>query len=104
MNILGNYHWSCKMTSGGRKGKGFAQESGAQNMVDNDGVSRGRCGHPLGGAAQNVNVEIEKITRRVNDLKLVVERFHNLNPPIFCGSEENEKAESWLRAMNNLFV
>ncbi|XP_073038114.1 uncharacterized protein [Primulina eburnea] len=91
------------MAPRGRKGKEVVQESGAQNMDDIDVNARGRRGRPTGEAVQNVNVEVEQITRRVNDMELVVSRFQNLNPPIFDGSEGNEKAESWLRAMNNLF-
>ncbi|XP_073050615.1 uncharacterized protein [Primulina eburnea] len=91
------------MAPRGRKGKEVVQESGAQNMDGIDVNARGRRGRPTGEAVQNVNVEVEQITRRVNDMELLVSRFQNLNPPIFDGSEGNEKAESWLRAMNNLF-
>lgn len=71
-------------------------------MVGNDGVARGMRGRPPGGVVHNVNVEVEHITQRVNDIELVVSRFQNLNPPIFCGSEGNKKLRV-TKAMNNLF-
>lgn len=91
------------MAPRGRRGRGVAQESEAHNVAENDGIARGRRGRPPGRAVQDVNIEVEQITQRVNDMELVVARFQNQHPPIFCGSEGYEKAESCLRAMNNLF-
>ncbi|XP_073137097.1 uncharacterized protein [Henckelia pumila] len=87
----------------GGKGKNVFQESGSQNEVGLDGVLRGRRGHPARNVINDIDAEVDQLGNQVDEMELVVVRFQRLNPPTFSGDEGSEKAESWLRAMNNLF-
>ncbi|XP_073152037.1 uncharacterized protein [Henckelia pumila] len=87
----------------GGKGKNVVQESSGQNEVGLDGVLRGRRGRPARNVINDIDAEVDQLGNQVDEMELVVARFQRLNPPTFSGDEGSEKAESWLRAMNNLF-
>ncbi|XP_073137044.1 uncharacterized protein [Henckelia pumila] len=87
----------------GGKGKNVVRESSAQNEVGLYGVLRGIRGRPARNAINDIDAEVDQLGNQVDEMELVVTRFQRLNQPTFRGDEGSEKAESWLRAMNNLF-
>ncbi|XP_073067158.1 uncharacterized protein [Primulina eburnea] len=80
----------------GKKGKEVVQESEAQNVRGLEDIVRGRRGRPASQVARNVeeevNQEVEQLTKKVGGMQLIISQFQELRPPKFFGTENGEKA------------
>ncbi|KZV54943.1 hypothetical protein F511_35667 [Dorcoceras hygrometricum] len=53
--------------------------------------------------ARKTEVDVEHLTRLIDDMELVLSRFQRMNPPTLSGAEDGVTGEEWLEHMVGLF-
>ncbi|KZV38576.1 hypothetical protein F511_04281 [Dorcoceras hygrometricum] len=83
-----------------RRGRGrgqFQRESEGQNEEE---VQRSI---PRRGCDRQIDLEVDELAARVDDMELVMARFQRMNPQTFNGDEPSSDAESLLQHITGLF-
>ncbi|KZV19825.1 hypothetical protein F511_35056 [Dorcoceras hygrometricum] len=58
---------------------------------------------PHRGRDRQVEIEVDELAARVDDMELVMARFQRMNPQTFNDDEPSSDAESWLQHITGLF-
>ncbi|KZV57501.1 hypothetical protein F511_31907 [Dorcoceras hygrometricum] len=76
----------------GRERRKISVESGAQNLEGDVG----QTSIPVRRRARQIDEEVFLLASHVDEMELVMARFHRMNPQTFTGVETTADAESWL--------
>ncbi|KZV20656.1 hypothetical protein F511_16339 [Dorcoceras hygrometricum] len=58
---------------------------------------------PSRGRARQIEVEVDELAARVDDMELVMARFQRMNPQTFNGDEPSSDAEPWFQHITGFF-
>ncbi|KZV50258.1 hypothetical protein F511_36648 [Dorcoceras hygrometricum] len=82
-----------------RRGRGrwqFQKESEGQNEEVQRSV-------PRRGRDRQVEIEVDELAARVDDMELVMARFQRMNPQTFNRDQPSSDAKSWLQHISEFF-